>query len=339
VHRWYVLTIIDLFLHEGRLKATYAYIIFYFFIACFRFAADILILSGTHRVVSMQVYHRLKLPRVPKMPSLWFLFGEFIVVVLAIAALYHVGSLFAHASLWLQVADPSLVGVVERRQDKFDAAFAILTFLFTLFMLAGAGISFWCYHKEDGKVPEVCVQLDPIGVGIANIITTSCSLQQASFGIAAVGLLWIRSFSEIIIVLRYHLLRYPTPAKTPVARDTIYGLCTFAFLVLISTAVKDMAKEHGKNPLLARMQDDTRNSVIARIEAELSARKPAPALANVFEDMRDNLDAVLVPQTRQELLARDPDERDVLRERHRDYLDLLERKYGNYVSEDRSRET
>ena len=158
LRRWYLLTIVDLFLHEGRLKTTYAYIIFYFFIACFRFAADAFILAGTHRIISMQIYHRLK------RPVAWHLFGELVVIVFYISALYHVGSLLAEAGLWLQVADPSIIGVVGGRKDKFDATFTIFTFLFTMFMLWEAGMSFRCYQKE-GKVPLVCNTINPLNNG------------------------------------------------------------------------------------------------------------------------------------------------------------------------------
>ncbi|KAH0559368.1 hypothetical protein GP486_004119 [Trichoglossum hirsutum] len=163
-------------------------------------------------------------------------------------------------------------------------------------------------------------------------------MRQASFGVAAAGLLWIRSFSEIVIVVHYHLLRYPSPANTPVARDTIYGLCTVAFLILITTVVDDMARQHAKNPLLLQMQEDTRKKVIERITAERSERKPAPALANIFGEMKGNPDAVLSDEVRQTLLSIDPDQRDILRERHRDYLDTLDKKYGKLAPEDRSRE-
>ncbi|KAI9764966.1 MAG: hypothetical protein M1840_007888 [Geoglossum simile] len=162
---------------------------------------------------------------------------------------------------------------------------------------------------------------------------------QASLSVAATGLLWIRSFSEIVIVVRYHLRRHPAPTNTPVARDTIYGLCTVTFLILITNIVDGMTKEHARNPLLAKIEEDTRNSIISKIEAELSRRNPAPTLAGVFEAIKQDPDSVLSDHTRQAVYGGDPDQRDILRERHRDYLDRLEEKYGRYVSEDRSRET
>ena len=137
----------DLFLHETRLKARYGYIIYDFFVVSARFAADIFILKGTHRLICKQLDTQFRKAHI------WRFVGEFILIVLVIIAFYTAGSLFADQILWLQIADTSIIGDVAAREDKFEASFFIIQFLLTLAFLTSAGISLWFWKRDIGDEP------------------------------------------------------------------------------------------------------------------------------------------------------------------------------------------
>jgi hypothetical protein len=148
------LNIVDLFLHEAKLKTGYGYIIYEFFLSSARYATDIFVLAGTHQLMSDQ-FNRQPRSQLRRRAWIWSLTGELIVLVQIILALYFLGSLFADAALWLQVADPSVIDGVASRKDEFEAAFFIIQFLLTLTMLTGAATSAWFWLKEAESIPSV----------------------------------------------------------------------------------------------------------------------------------------------------------------------------------------
>ena len=149
------MNIVDLFLHEAKLKTGYGYILYEFFLSSARYATDIFILAGTHQLISDQLNIQPN-NQLRKKAWIWYLTGKFIVMVQVILALYFLGSLFADEALWLQIADPSVIDGVASRKDKFEAAFFIIQFLLTLAMLTGAAISAWFWWKEEESIPNVC---------------------------------------------------------------------------------------------------------------------------------------------------------------------------------------
>ena len=153
--RWFILNIVDLFLHEAKLKTGYGYILYQFFLSSARYATDIFMLAGTHQLISNQLNIQPS-NQLRKKAWIWYLTGKFIVLVQVILALYFLGSLFADEALWLQIADPSVIEGVVSRKDKFEAAFFIIQFLLTLTMLTGAALSVWFWWKEEESIPSVC---------------------------------------------------------------------------------------------------------------------------------------------------------------------------------------
>jgi hypothetical protein len=152
--RWFISNIVDLFLHEAKLKTGYGYILYEFFLSSARYATDIFILAGTHQLISDQLNIQPN-NQLRKKAWIWYLTGRLIVLVQIILALYFLGSLFADEALWLQIADPSVIEGVASRKDKFEAAFFIIQFLLTLTMLAGSAISVWFWWKVEESIPNV----------------------------------------------------------------------------------------------------------------------------------------------------------------------------------------
>jgi hypothetical protein len=152
--RWFILDIVDLFLHEAKLRTGYGYILYEFIVSSARYATDIFMLAGAHQLMSDQLKTHPS-NQLRKRATAWRTTGKLIVLIQITLALYFLGSLFADEALWLQVADPNVISGIVSRKDKFEAAFFIIQFLFTLTMLTGAAISAWFWWREEELVPSV----------------------------------------------------------------------------------------------------------------------------------------------------------------------------------------
>jgi len=140
---WYMVVIVDLFLHETQLKTGYGYILLAFFLACFKFTSDILLVSASHRIVSTQLYDCYQIKRYQA--KLWLMLGELLVILLIIASLYYLGSLLSNEILWLEVANADIVSDIVTRKSRFQLAFFVVQFIITLGTLVGAG-SLWYFR-------------------------------------------------------------------------------------------------------------------------------------------------------------------------------------------------
>ncbi|KAH8676465.1 hypothetical protein BGZ60DRAFT_428982 [Tricladium varicosporioides] len=291
---WYILNTIDLFLHESRTKVTYIYIIYYFFLACLKLPADILILAGSHRIISGQIYihHRTRTPR----PVIWLLAGEFLVIVLIILALYYAGSLFAYEVLWLQVAD------------------------------ATASFSLWFLRKN--KVPSSSSPIQKKLKPFTAIISST--------------VLFIRSISELIIVVRYHFREHIYWSGTLASRDLIYGFTTLGFLLMIPSVAREIAfaeSEETRDPLLANIEEDMRRTIIRKVKAHknLNGGK-APKMNDVFSEVRKNFENNLRAETRLELNGMTAAQLAQVKTKWELYVGKLETRFGMLEERDRSRE-
>ena len=143
------MAIVDLFLHEAQVKAAYGYLIFDWFLSVLKYSSDISILAGAHWIISRQLFGCIRRPRI------WLLAGDFLVLTLAVMALYYLGSLLANQVIWLEVGDPDTLSLVFMRRNQFEAAFAIIQFLTAFLIIAAAVVSLSCEWNEDKKLLEV----------------------------------------------------------------------------------------------------------------------------------------------------------------------------------------
>jgi hypothetical protein len=321
---WYILNTIDLFLHESQISAKYSYILYYFFLACLKFPADILILAGSQRIISGQLYiHHPK--RTPK-PVIWLLTGEFLVIILMILALYYIGSLLTYEVLWLQVADASVVLSVGTRRNKMETAFFVIQFLLTLLTLAAASFSFWFSKQENPFIPNQTFRerLSPLTA------------------IFATSLIFIRSISELTVVVRYQLLSHPYTRSTLPARDLIYGLTTLSFLLLIPTIAHEIAAAEAaetRDPVLTNMEEDTRRTITRKIE-EYKNRfgGKVPSMQGVLVEVRNDFVGCFSGETTASLNRMTRDQGRELGRMWVVYVRGLQEKYGELEERDRSRE-
>lgn len=316
-NRWYVLTIVDLFLHESQLTAAYGYILIYFFISWTKFYADVLILAGTLQVFSCLISQRLE------KPLIWVRIGEFLVIILWITALYYLGSYFANEFLWLNIADPDIIDDISSRMNKFEEAFFIVQYLLTFFMLIT--ISVVLHLGDDPSIDQAYVRPEKL----SGHFTYSSDL--GYFAIAAAAVLWIRSFSELIIVIHYYL-HQNSSSGTDAARDFIYGLCTTGFLLLIGPVANDTSCQECRNPVQQLVEEDCRRHVISTVKEAVDGGDQPPVLADVLRGVRQSPAAALSSKTASRLDGNNPNTM-VTR-----YVEKMVRRYGTLRPEDLSRE-
>lgn len=321
---WYILNTIDLFLHESQVTAKYSYILYYFFLACLKFPADILILAGFQRIIFGQLYiHHPK--RTPK-PAIWLLTGEFLVIVLMILALYYIGSFLTYEVLWLQVADASVVLSVGAKRNKMETAFFVIQFLLTLLTLAAASFSFWFSKQENPSMPN----------------QTFRERLSSLTAIFATSLIFIRSISELTVVVRYQLLSHPYTTSTLPARDLIYGLTTLSFLLLIPTIAHEIAAAEAaetRDPVLTNMEEDTRRTITRKIE-EYKNRSGGrvPRMQGVLAEVRNDFVECFSEDTKASLNRMTAGQGRELERMWRGYVRGLEERYRELEERDRSRE-
>jgi hypothetical protein len=132
---WYLTTIVDLFLHEGRVSAPYSYLFMGVVIFALKFCAEGFLVSTVYRIV---VLHWLQQSRVAK---IFLILGEALAPVLVLTAMYAVGSLAARLAVWLQLADGGLRSQFARPQNQFEAVFYSVQFCMSVLSVVAAGIT------------------------------------------------------------------------------------------------------------------------------------------------------------------------------------------------------
>lgn len=99
--------------------------------------------------------------------------------------------------------------------------------------------------------------------------------------------------SELIVIVRYDLHRHPTPKNEAVARDTVYGLFTVIFLLLLTQLVSDIiAPVTTSNPMfLERMKEDIRNHVRNTVDGIIKTNggeEFTPAMGLILQALQTN---------------------------------------------------
>jgi hypothetical protein len=159
------------------------------------------------------------------------------------------------------------------------------------------------------------------------------SPQFGYYAISASAVLWVRCFSELVIVIHFHLQQNPAGSGTDAARYFIDGLCTSVFFVLVTRASGDVSLQERRDPVTELIQEDVRRHVNNAIEdAKEAPGGLPPVLADVFRDIRADPAAALSDETKTRLGDKTPDV-DVT-----EYVTRLEGRYGTLRPVDRSRE-
>jgi hypothetical protein len=131
------------------------------------------------------------------------------------------------------------------------------------------------------------------------------------------------------VVVRFHLQQHLPSRDTALARDTVYALFTFIFLLLIFYVHTKSSKYIGRPPLLVSMEDDLRWHIIEYIQEHIDADKTAPALQPLFNNLNGNPTSALSDATAQRLDQQEDHTKTSLRNDYVAYVNELDTQYRN----------
>jgi hypothetical protein len=146
---WYLVTIVDLFLHEARTAVSYNYFLVEVPIAALKFAAEGLLTATTYRIVVLHLLQRTRWAKIALVA------GEVLSLTLVVTALYSLGSLVARQIVWLQLADEHTRLGFAGPQRKFEAAFYCVQFCMSVAATVLAGLNAWMVHHATGDISAV----------------------------------------------------------------------------------------------------------------------------------------------------------------------------------------
>ena len=147
---WYILTIVDLFLHEVQLRVPYDYFLVDSVLTALKFTSETLIIWNTYNIVALQLYKHMDIA----LAKGALLFGETLVVILMIMAIYSTGSMIGGQIAWLSIADSNLINSLAYPQARFEGAFFAIQWIIALFGLVLAVIN-WLYEFAEENVTTV----------------------------------------------------------------------------------------------------------------------------------------------------------------------------------------
>jgi len=114
-----------------------------------------------------------------------------------------------------------------------------------------------------------------------------------------------------------------------VARDTVYGLCTFTFFLVIDFLSRDASTGDARGSLRAQMAQDARRHILRIVEETVGDGKSPPHLRNVIQNMRQDPDSAFSQETLHRLGNLPDGEKGRLRRLHAEYVGRLSQRYGD----------
>jgi hypothetical protein len=251
-----------------------------------------------------------------------------------VMALYQLGSLLATIVLWTRVADPSMISSVASYMESFEAAFFSIQWLLTFAMLGGA---VWLW--DDFRT--ICLPNNNNNNAANNANNANNDREQqyesvCMFGAAAI--LWLRSLVEFAIVIRFHYQHHRPKRNTWLARDVIYGLCTFILLLLLHNITRHTSSHNSRSLLQSQMEEGFRRHVLETVDGDIAASKRPPDLGPILQHMRRNPETALSDGTKQALADLPTAQQTTLKREQGEYLKGLQERYESVTAIDPARE-
>lgn len=256
-----------------------------------------------------------------------------------IMALYQLGSLLATIVLWMRVADPSMISSVASYMYSFEAAFFSIQWLLTFAMLGGAA-RLWEPFRMTFIPNNNNYSYYFNNNNAANNNANNNGQQQCESACicGAAAILWLRSLVEFAIVIRFHYQHHRPEGNTWLARDVIYGLCTFILLLLLHNITRHTSTQNSRSLLQSQMEEDFRRHVLDTVEDGITANRQPPDLGPVLQNMRRNPETALSDETKQALADLPTAQQTTLKREQGEYLKRLQEKYESVTAIDPTRE-
>ncbi|ETI21665.1 hypothetical protein G647_08012 [Cladophialophora carrionii CBS 160.54] len=306
---WYVVTIIDLFLHEARISVPYNYFFIDVPILALKLCGEGFLVATTYRIVVLHLQQQTRKAKVA------LVLGEVLILALLVTAMYSLGSLIARQIVWLQLADEKTRNSFAWPQRKLEAAFHCIQFCMGLIATVFAGINAWMIHQAHGKLTAITHRLFWAALS-----------------------LWIWCTSEMVFVLKYQLGQHLPAKNTGLARDTIYDFFLLASLILLAFDWKSNNKQLSGNraglpphlrPLLADMTAACRAHIVEQLRTRTNDLEKPPPMADLIRDLRRNPSAAFRGDIVEDRRRLDVQALRMLDERYRAYVTELHTRYGD----------
>jgi hypothetical protein len=139
-------------------------------------------------------------------------------------------------------------------------------------------------------------------------------------------------------VIRYDYTHHSTLRNTYIARDTVYGLCSFLFLLLANGLARDASNQDPHTISQAKIEEETRHHLLRVVESAIAAGQQPPHFRDVLQTVRHQPDSALSNDTRRELGRMLQEESAKLRRQHEEYLEKLEDEFGDLIAAEFTRE-
>jgi hypothetical protein len=139
-------------------------------------------------------------------------------------------------------------------------------------------------------------------------------------------------------VIRYDYNHHSTLRSTYVARDSVYGSCSFAFLLLVDLLARDASNQDPRIITQAKIEEETRRYLLRVVESAITAGQQPPDFRDVVQAVLQDPDTALADTTKRRLDSMSHKDSGRLRDLHRDYLERVQNEFGNLTAVDLARE-
>jgi hypothetical protein len=139
-------------------------------------------------------------------------------------------------------------------------------------------------------------------------------------------------------VIHYDYNHHSMPRSTYIARDSVYGSCSFAFLLLVDLLARDASNQDPQIITQAKIEEETRRYLLHVVESTITASRQPPDFRDVVQAALQDPDTALSDTTKRRLDEMPQGDSNRLRELHKDYLDRVGNQFGDLKAVDLTRE-
>jgi hypothetical protein len=150
LNSWYVVSTIDLWLHQQQAYFPYGYILAAPVWEIPRIASNIVILWGTFLTVWRELQARYG------NSMIWRRVGSAFYLVMQLLALYYIGLFISLVFVWEFYVDTTVIEDIAQKRAIFETVFSVFQFLFAFFVVCISILSGYFWRLHDRRLPKVC---------------------------------------------------------------------------------------------------------------------------------------------------------------------------------------
>jgi len=149
---WYLLTVIDRWIHYDQRFVQYGYILVPALFEGLRVGSGIILLWGTYTVVWKELENRFPEEQQGK----WWFAAKFTIFIVGLVAFFYFVLNLALSIVWMQFRSLNTIADIATKRTGFEVAMTVFFFLFGLLTLSASTASiFWKAREQAGSVRQV----------------------------------------------------------------------------------------------------------------------------------------------------------------------------------------